>query len=109
MRWIGYEKILILVLNTMERNEIRMRRQRMSAGNIARHRNYGDLLLRHERDQRLKRMFRLFIYFLLAAFLVILFVIILRWEKRKNDQKRTTPVTSAFLQASFGSPYGLLL
>lgn len=67
----------------------------MSAGRIARHRNYGDLLERHERDQKIKRFMKLFTYFLLAAFLLIVFIIISRWEKRevqKKDQKQSTSI-----------------
>lgn len=71
----------------MARNDIRLRRQRMTSGNIARHRNYGDLMERHARDQKWKRMFKVFIYFLIAAFLTIVLVIVLRWEQRnKNEQ-----------------------
>jgi cbb3-type cytochrome oxidase subunit 3 len=71
----------------MGRNEIRLRRQRMAAGNIARHRNYGELMERHARDQKWKRMFKIFIYFLLVAFLTIIFIIVLRWEKRKEKKQ----------------------
>lgn len=74
----------------MGKNEIRLRRQRMSAGNIARHRNYGELMERHERDQKWKRMFRLFIYFLIVAFLTIIFVIVVRWEKKVETKRNTT-------------------
>jgi hypothetical protein len=65
----------------------------MSAGRIARHRNYGEILMRHERDQKIKRFMKLITYFLLAAFLLIVFFIISRWEKRevqKEDQKQST-------------------
>ncbi|GCC51721.1 hypothetical protein SanaruYs_19500 [Chryseotalea sanaruensis] len=68
----------------MARNDIRLRRQRMTTGNIARHRNYGDIMERHERDQKWKRMFKVFIYFLIAAFLTIILIIVLRWEQREN-------------------------
>lgn len=68
----------------MGRNEIRLRRNRMSAGNIARHRNYGELMNRLDREQKWKRMFRLFTYFLIAAFLIIILVIVVRWEQREN-------------------------
>lgn len=77
----------------MGRNEIRLRRQRMSAGNIARHRNYGELMHRHERDQKLKRIFRLFVYFLVIAFLLIILIIVVRWEKRSVN------TTKAFLNS----------
>lgn len=74
----------------MGRNEIRLRRQRMAAGNISRHRNYGDLMERHARDQKWKRMFKIFIYFLIVAFLTIIFIIVVRWEKRNASKKNTT-------------------
>lgn len=67
----------------------------MSAGRIARHRNYGALLERHERDRKIKLYMKVFTYFLLAAFLIILFIIISRWEKKyapDQDQKKTTSI-----------------
>ncbi len=83
----------------MGRNEIRLRRQRMGAGNISRHRNYGDLLERHARDQKWKRMFKLFIYFLIVAFLTIVFIIVVRWEKRnalkQNKTENVIPYSSS--------------
>jgi preprotein translocase subunit SecG len=74
----------------MARNDIRLRRQRMTTGNIARHRNYGDIMERHERDQKWKRMFKVFIYFLVAAFLTIILIIVLRWEQRENKDKNAS-------------------
>lgn len=77
----------------MARNDIRLRRQRMTAGNIARHRNYGDIMERHERDQKWKRMFKVFIYFLIAAFFTILLIIVVRWEQRKSKDQNTNSPT----------------
>jgi large-conductance mechanosensitive channel len=71
----------------MGRNEIRLRRQRMSAGNIARHRNYGEILERHDREQKWKRLFKVFIYFLIVAFLLVILIIVVRWERRKVQKK----------------------
>lgn len=59
----------------------------MSAGNIARHRNYGELLERHDREQKWKRLFKVFIYFLIVAFLSIVLIIVVRWERRKEQKK----------------------
>lgn len=73
----------------MARNDIRLRRQRMTTGNIARHRNYGDIMERHERDQKWKRMFKVFIYFLIAAFFTIVLIIVVRWEKRESKNQNT--------------------
>jgi hypothetical protein len=74
----------------MGRNEIRLRRQMMNAGRIAQHRNYGDIMARHERELKLKRISKVVIYFLIIAFLIILFVIVTRWEMRENS-KVTNP------------------
>lgn len=59
----------------------------MSAGNIARHRNYGELMERHDREQKWKRLFKVFIYFLIVAFLSIIFIIVVRWERKKEQKK----------------------
>ena len=75
----------------MGRNEIRLRRQQMSAGRIARHRNYTELMRQHDRDVKLKRVLRVFTYFLVALFLIIILVIVLRWE-RKSGQKSTQTI-----------------
>ena len=84
----------------MGRNEIRLRRNLMSSGRIARHRNYGELMARHERDLKLKRMAKMFIYFLLIAFLMILFIIVVRWEKREGLKDRDTDArTSVIIDA----------
>ena len=59
----------------------------MSSGRIAQHRNYGELMERHERDIRLRRIVKTFIYFLIIAALLIIFVIVRRWEEKKVDSK----------------------
>lgn len=69
----------------MGRNEIRLRRERISAGRIARHRNYSELMRLYDRDQRLKRVLRAFTYFLVILFLLIILLIIWRWEERQKE------------------------
>ena len=66
----------------MGRNEIRFRRNLMSAGQIARHRNYAKLMKQHDRDIRMNRLFRAFAYFLIILILIILLIIVIRWEKK---------------------------
>jgi hypothetical protein len=61
----------------------------MSAGRIARHRNYGDLMQRHERDLKIKRITRLVIYFLIIAFLAILYLMVTRWQNREEKKIET--------------------
>jgi large-conductance mechanosensitive channel len=79
----------------MGRNEIRLRRQKMSAGRIAQHRNYSDIMQRHERDIRIRRVVKTFIYFLIIAFLLILFVIVRRWEEKKVNVESTSALVNS--------------
>lgn len=52
----------------------------MNSGRIASHRNYGKLMATHQRDQKIKRITRTVIYFLLIAFFIILFIMVSRWQ-----------------------------
>jgi hypothetical protein len=60
----------------------------MSSGRIAQHRNYGDIMARHERDIKLKRISRIFIYFMIIAFLILLFVLVRRWEENTQPKAK---------------------
>ena len=73
----------------MGRHEIRMRRQRTTARGSERYRNYNAVLKQHEADMRLKKILRVFTYFLLIAIVTILLVIVVRWEKRHGIKKKT--------------------
>jgi len=61
----------------------------MSSGRIAQHRNYGEVMARHERDLKFKRIVRVFIYFLIIVFFLLIFFFVKRWEEKrvKVDQK----------------------
>ncbi len=85
----------------MGRNEIRLRRNMMSTGRIARHRNYTEVMRQHDSSTKLKRILRVFAYFLVALFFLILLIIVLRWEKKQND----TPDKSTRVEIN-RSPYG---
>ena len=66
----------------------------MSSGRIAQHRNYSDIMQRHERDVRIRRVVKAFIFFLIILALVILFVIVSRLEEQKvNDKPSSALVT----------------
>ncbi len=71
----------------MARNEIRLRRNMMSSGRIAQHRNYSELMRQHNREHAMKRVLRVFLYFLIILFLLILLVIVLRWESKTRSSK----------------------
>ena len=76
----------------MGRNEIRLRRQRISSGRIAQHRNYGDIMARHERDVKIKRITRVFLYFIIIAVLLIIFFFVRRLEKTPTVSEPSPPV-----------------
>lgn len=78
----------------MGRNEIRLRRNIMSSGRIAQHRNYGELMARHEKEVRIKRVFRVFMYFLIILFMIILFLIVKQLQQKQNPVKSGKPTTS---------------
>ena len=72
----------------------------MSSGRIAQHRNYGELVARHEREQKIKRMARMFIYFLIIAFLMIIFMMVVRWEKKEMENSPKEPEKTSVVDSS---------
>jgi preprotein translocase subunit SecG len=62
----------------------------MSAGRISRHRNYSVLMEQHEKELKIKRVIRVFIYFLVILFFVIILAIVLRWEDRNTEKDNNT-------------------
>jgi hypothetical protein len=78
----------------MARNEIRIRRKPLTAGKLARYRNYENIMARHERDVRIKRLSKLIIYVLIIVILVCTFlgVYIIR-QKHNFAPKQKSPET----------------
>ena len=79
----------------MSRNEIKLRRQLIDESSLQRHRNYGLLLQRHEREQRKRKTWRIFIYSLVFAVVTVLLLIIasyfiVKWEKERELKKDGT-------------------
>jgi len=66
----------------MSRNEIRMRRNRLTGHGADRFRNYGVVLERHERDQRIKKILKVFTLFAIILILIMLLIIVFRVEKK---------------------------
>lgn len=67
----------------------------MSSGRIAQHRNYGDIMARHERDVKIKRIARIFTYFVLILIVILLFILV----RRIQEKQTTEPVQrSVFAQ-----------
>lgn len=78
----------------MGKHEIRLRRQRLTARGTDRFRNYGAILKEHEEEKRVKKIVKVFTYFLIIAFIVIIFIIVSRWEKRQSEKKINSTETS---------------
>ena len=72
----------------MGRNEIRLRRSTISSGRIAQHRNYGNIMARHERDVKLKRIIRMFMYLLIIAFFIIVYVMVKRITQKQTPSQK---------------------
>jgi hypothetical protein len=71
----------------MSRNDIRLRRQRMT-DSARRFRNYGSVLQRHERDVRIRKIVRVFTYFAIILIIVMLIIIITRTGERLERQSQ---------------------
>lgn len=77
----------------MSRNDIRLRRQRLSSGSN-RFRNYGNVLERHEKEVKLKKLIRVFSFFAIILIVVMLIIIVSRMEDRFKEE----PVRNSSLQ-----------
>ena len=72
----------------------------MSSGRIAQHRNYSDIMDRHERDVRIRRVVKTFIYFLIIVALLIMFLIVRRWEQQKVNVKPSSAFVTIKIDSS---------
>lgn len=77
----------------MGKHEIRLRRQRITARGSERFRNYGSVLKQHEEEKRIKVIIRIFTFFLIIAALILLFVVITRWEQKQENPTDKTSAT----------------
>ena len=78
----------------MSRNDIRLRRHRMTASGTNRFRNYGEILERHERDQRIKKIVRVFLMFVLVLILIGLMFFLSRIEDGDLPFENSKPTAS---------------
>ncbi|MBN8653377.1 MAG: hypothetical protein J0L67_18260 [Cytophagales bacterium] len=81
----------------MGKHEIRLRRQRMSARGSDRYRNYNAVLKQHSNEKRIKQITRIFTFFLLIAVVIIIFMIVTRWEKKQSAKPQSKINTSTLL------------
>jgi Zn-dependent M32 family carboxypeptidase len=71
----------------MGKHEIRMRRQRLTARGTERFRNYDAVLRQHEQEKRMKKIVRVFTFFVLIAGIIVLYVMVNRWEKKVKSKE----------------------
>jgi hypothetical protein len=71
----------------MGRNEIRLRRNRLTGKGSERFRNYGAVLRQHEREMRMKKIFRVFTMFLIILILIALIFFISQVEEKATEQQ----------------------
>ncbi len=67
----------------MGKHEIRIRRQRMAARGSERFRNYNSILKQHDEGKRIKTITRIFTFFFIIVALILIFVVVSRWEKKQ--------------------------
>lgn len=72
----------------MGKHEIRLRRQRMTARGSERYRNYGAVLKQHGEARRMKMVTRIFTFVFLIIALIIIFIVVSRWEKRQIELEK---------------------
>lgn len=77
----------------MSRNEIRLRKHRMSPGDIARHRNYGKLMRRHSRYLKMKRSILVLVYFLILVLMILLYMLVRKAESNKHNANKKVAAT----------------
>lgn len=78
----------------MSKHEIRLRRQKLTSRGADRFRNYGAVLQRHEADLRMRKILRVFAFFLVTLIVIILIVILSRVEKRGQPKPDDHPTSS---------------
>ncbi|MBL7862783.1 MAG: hypothetical protein JNJ65_16590 [Cyclobacteriaceae bacterium] len=74
----------------MGKHEIRLRRQRMTARGTERYRNYGAVLKQHGEAKRMKLITRIFTFLFLIIALIIIFIVVSRWEERQVESFKAT-------------------
>ena len=90
----------------MGNNEIRLRKQRLNPGRIARHRDYAELMRRHKRGLKTKQLLLVVVYIIVVLILILLSFIAIRLDKNREEKKTNSTyqwsdhTTSFFVEAS---------
>ena len=71
----------------MGRNEIRLRRSKLTGRGSDRFRNYGAVMEQHEKEMRMKKILRVFTMLLIILILVALIFFITQVERKATEKK----------------------
>lgn len=85
----------------MGRHEIRLRRKKMTSRRIEGHKNYYDVLRKHKRSSRLKKLFKLII--LLLFFLALIFfsyTFLMKVDQVENNEQEEVSLYQKNIKAS---------
>lgn len=74
----------------MGSNEIRLRKQRLNPGKIARHRDYTELMRKHKRGLKTRQLILVAIYIVIVLLLIILSFIAIRIERQREGKTAST-------------------
>jgi hypothetical protein len=72
----------------MGKHEIRIRKQRLTSHGSDRFRNYGSVLKQHEEGKKIKIIVKIFTYFLIIAVLILILVVVSRWEQNQEKSSQ---------------------
>ena len=77
----------------MGKHEIRIRREMMTSRRIERHKNYGELMLVHQKSQRQRKLGRFLVYiaFLLALSAATYYFVEAINDKKENNREQQDP------------------
>lgn len=75
----------------MGRNEIRLRRSRLTARGSDRFRNYGAVMEQHEKEMRIKKILRVFTMLFIILILIALIFFISQVERKAIEKKSFHP------------------
>lgn len=88
----------------MGSNEIRLRKQKLNPGRIARHRNYAELMRRHRRGLKTKQLLLVTVYIIIVLLLILLSYIAIRVEKNREGKSSNILIEQKHISISTHLP-----
>jgi len=74
----------------MGSNEIRLRKNKLNPGKIARHRNYAELMRKHRLGLKTRQLLLVVIYIVIVLLLLLLSYIAIRIERNREEKSATS-------------------